>query len=117
MVNCPDSAGSTSRTCSGTATLPLSPANAFDPTPYIDQVTNCNYNIQVLGFVEQLPGMRYMYHLLAPTSVIELSCKDVNNKNQDTSNEAGQHLRDRAGGRPAGVRQPAELERQEREEN
>ena len=33
------------------------PANAFDPIPYTDDETGCTYNVQLLGFVEQAPGM------------------------------------------------------------
>ena len=37
--------------------LPSPPADAFEPIPYTDPETNCTYNVQLLGFVEQAPGM------------------------------------------------------------
>ncbi len=37
--------------------LPTPPDNAFEPIPYTDPETNCTYNVQLLGFVEQAPGM------------------------------------------------------------
>ena len=33
------------------------PPDAFEPIPYTDPETNCTYNVQLLGFVEQAPGM------------------------------------------------------------
>jgi hypothetical protein len=36
--------------------LPTPPSEAFDPIPYTDPVTNCNYNVQLLGFVEEASG-------------------------------------------------------------
>jgi hypothetical protein len=36
--------------------LPPLPPAATDPIPYTDPVTNCNYNIELLGFVEQFAG-------------------------------------------------------------
>jgi hypothetical protein len=32
------------------------PAEAFDPIPYTDDQTGCTYNVQLLGFVEQVSG-------------------------------------------------------------
>jgi hypothetical protein len=37
--------------------LPPVPEDAFEPIPYTDPETNCTYNVQLLGFVEQAPGM------------------------------------------------------------
>ena len=37
--------------------LPTPPDDAFEPIPYTDPETNCTYNVQLLGFVEQAPGM------------------------------------------------------------
>ena len=37
--------------------LPPVPEDAFEPIPYTDSETGCTYNVQLLGFVEQAPGM------------------------------------------------------------
>jgi hypothetical protein len=36
--------------------LPQPPTEAFDPIPYTDPVTNCNYTVQLQGFAEEQPG-------------------------------------------------------------
>jgi hypothetical protein len=36
--------------------LPTPPPEAFDDIPYTDPVTNCNYNVKLLGFVEEVTG-------------------------------------------------------------
>jgi len=36
--------------------LPQPPPEAFDPIPYSDPVTNCNYTVQLQGFAEEQPG-------------------------------------------------------------
>ena len=36
--------------------LPPVPEDAFEPIPYTDPETNCTYNVQLLGFVEQYAG-------------------------------------------------------------
>ena len=36
--------------------LPAPPPDAFEPIPYTDPETNCTYNVQLLGFVEQASG-------------------------------------------------------------
>jgi hypothetical protein len=36
--------------------LPPLPPSAKEPIPYTDPVTNCTYNVQLLDFVEQVPG-------------------------------------------------------------
>jgi hypothetical protein len=36
--------------------LPSPPPEAFEPIPYTDPVTNCNYNVKLLGFVEEVTG-------------------------------------------------------------
>jgi len=42
--------------CADTGDLPVIPPDAFDERTYTDPVTNCEYNIQLLGFVEPYPG-------------------------------------------------------------
>jgi hypothetical protein len=32
------------------------PPDVYNPTPYTDPVTNCNYNVTFQGFIEQTPG-------------------------------------------------------------
>jgi len=45
-------------TCdNGSGDLPPIPRDAYDPIPYEDAETGCTYNVQLLGFVEQAPGM------------------------------------------------------------
>ncbi len=36
---------------------PPAPEEAFEPIPYTDDETGCTYNVQLVGFVEQAPGM------------------------------------------------------------
>lgn len=44
-------------TCdNGSGDLPPIPRDAYDPIPYTDPETNCTYNVQLLGFVEQITG-------------------------------------------------------------
>ncbi len=42
--------------CINSDPQPKPPPEAFDPIPYTDPVTNCNYTVQLQGFAEEQPG-------------------------------------------------------------